>query len=261
MEVYVLNRIRTFFMILTSLIVLAACGSSTSQNPAAAPTAAPVATVAATAVPAATTVPAGEPTSAAAPAADTTAAPAQSAEVRVFQIVPEQTTASYEVQEQFLNRSLPNQAKGTTNAVTGEFQFSLDGQPNGEVTKITVDLRTLTSDSSRRDGRIRTQWLESEKYPFAEFTSTEVQGAPASYTDGQEVTFKLVGDMTIREVTKPVTFDVTGVLNGDTVTGTATTQILMKDFGFDPPDIAGMLTVKDGVTVTVNFTAKEGASG
>jgi hypothetical protein len=31
----------------------------------------------------------------------------------------------------------------------------------------------------------------------------------------------------------------------------------MKDFGFDPPNVAGMLTVEDGVTVTINFTAKE----
>jgi polyisoprenoid-binding protein YceI len=186
------------------------------------------------------------------------AAPAASAAgARTFQIVPEQTEASYEVQEQFLSRALPNKAIGKTNAVTGEFQFSTDGQPNGEVTKITVDLRTLTSDSSRRDGRIRTQWLESETYPFAEFTSTEVQGLPASYTEGQEVSFKLVGDMTIREVTRPVTFEVVGKLQGDTVTGTATTQILMKDFGFDPPSIAGMLTVEDGVTIKVDFTAKE----
>ncbi|MFL5800548.1 MAG: YceI family protein [Roseiflexaceae bacterium] len=93
--------------------------------------------------------------------------------------------------------------------------------------------------------------------PFAEFTSTEVQSVPASYTDGQEVSFKLIGDMTIREVTHPVTFDVVGKLQGDTVTGTATTQILMKDFGFDPPSVAGMLTVQDGVTIKVNFTAKE----
>ena len=54
-------------------------------------------------------------------------------------------------------------------------------------------------------------------------------------------------------------FDVTGTLAGDTVTGTATTQILMKDFGFDPPSVAGILTVQDGVTVTVNFTAVKAA--
>jgi polyisoprenoid-binding protein YceI len=246
---------------------LAACGSSGSQ-PAAAPTTAPAAAPTAAAAEAATSAPAAAdaPTAAAEAATSAPAAAAPTAaaapsgaagSARTFTIVPEQTEASYEVQEKFLNRELPNMALGKTNAVTGELQVSLDGKPSGKITKIAVDLRTLTSDSSRRDGRIRTQWLESEKYPFAEFTSTDAQGIPDSYTEGQEVSFKLTGDMKIREVTKPVTFDVKGKLEGDTITGSATSKILMKDFGFDPPDIAGMLTVEDGVTVTINFTAKE----
>ena len=214
-------------------LALVACGS-TSQTPTAAPAAAAPPTAAA-----------------AAPAA------ALPAGTRTFRVVPDQTEASYEVQEQFLSRDLPNMAIGKTSTVEGEFQFSLNGQPNGKVTKFTVDLRTLTSDESRRDNRIRRQWLESEQYPLAEFVSTETQNLPASYTEGQEVSFKLVGNLTIREITRPVTFDVTGKLVGDTVTGTAATQIMMKDFGFDPPSIAGMLTVKDGVTIKVNFTAKE----
>jgi polyisoprenoid-binding protein YceI len=229
---------------------LAACGSSTSQ-PAAAPTAAPAAV-------APTAGPADAPTAAASNAPTAAAAPSGTAgSARTFTIVPEQTEASYQVQEKFLNRDLPNMALGKTNAVTGELQVSLDGKPSGKVTKISVDLRTLTSDQRRRDSRIRTQWLESEKYPFAEFTSTDVQGIPDSYTEGQEVSFKLTGDMKIRDVTKPVTFDVKGKLEGDTITGSATSKILMKDFGFDPPNVAGMLTVEDGVTVTINFTAKE----
>ena len=228
----------------------AACGSSTSQ-PAAAPTAAPAAI-------APTTAPADAPTTAASNAPTAAAAPSGAAgSARTFMIVPEQTEASYEVQEKFLNRALPNMALGKTNAVSGDLQVSLDGKPSGKITKITVDLRTLTSDQSRRDNRIRTQWLESEKYPFAEFTSTDVQGTPDSYTEGQEVSFKLTGNMKIREITKPVTFDVKGKLEGDTITGSATSKILMKDFGFDPPNVAGMLTVEDGVTVTINFTAKE----
>ena len=72
-----------------------------------------------------------------------------------------------------------------------------------------------------------------------------------------EVSFKLIGDMKIRDVTRPVTFDVTGKLAGDTIAGTATTKIMMKDFGFEPPSIAGVLTVQDGVTIKVNFTAKQ----
>lgn len=225
------DRIRTTLSIVALSLALAACGStSQTANPATATAPTAAAPVSRAALPAGT---------------------------RVFRIVPDQTEASYEVQEQFLSRDLPNMAIGKTSKVEGEFQFSLNGQPSGQVTKFTVDLRTLTSDESRRDNRIRRQWLESEKYPFAEFVSTEAQNLPASYTEGQEVNFKLAGNLTIREITRPVTFDVTGKLTGDTVTGTASTQIMMKDFGFDPPSVAGMLTVKDGVTIKVNFTAKE----
>ena len=232
---------RIWMAILAAMLAigLVACGNSTSQpsaNQPAAPTAAPTAQ------------------SAAAPA---TSSGGAASGARTFTIVPEQTEASYEVQEQFLNRDLPSQAIGKTNAVTGELQLSLNGKPSGKVTNITVDLRTLTSNESRRDNRIRQQWLESQKYPYAVFTSTDAQGIPESYTEGQDVSFKLIGDMTVHNVTKPVTFDVTGKLVGDTITGSAKTQILMKDFGIDPPSIAGMLTVKDGVTITINFTAKE----
>jgi polyisoprenoid-binding protein YceI len=249
-----IDRFRTTCVIATLLVLLAACGSNTtSQAPTAAPAAAPASAPAATAQPGSGTV---QPAESGAATAQPAAMPAGA---RTFKIVPEQTEASYEVQEQFLNRDLPNMAVGKTNAVEGEFQFSADGKPTGQVTKITVDLRTLTSSDRRRDNRIRGRWLESDKYPFAEFTSTEAQNLPESYSEGQDVSFKLAGNMTIREVTKPVTFDVTGRLQGDTVTGTATTEVLMKDFGFDPPSVAGMLTVRDGVKITVNFTAKDAA--
>jgi polyisoprenoid-binding protein YceI len=178
-------------------------------------------------------------------------------DVRTFVILPEQSAASYEVQEIFFGQNFPVKAVGKTTTIEGEFAVSLDGKPAAQVTRISVDLRNLTSDDARRDRRIRSSWLESDRYPLAEFVSTGIQGAPDSYAEGEEVAFQLLGDLTIREITRPVTFDVTAKLEGDTVTGTATSYILMKDFGFDPPDIANVLTVEDGVTVIVNFTAKE----
>lgn len=260
------RRIAPFLIVIALMALLTACGSSSASSTTAGPAqpAAPTpAAIGASPVVADATQTA--PTDAAAPAAPTDAAAptAQSAGgtagSRTFHIVPEQTEARYEVQEQFLNRDLPNKAVGKTNAVEGSFDFSADGKPTGQVSKITVDLRTLTSDQSRRDQWIRRQSLASNQFPFAEFSSTGVEGVPESYAEGQDVTFKLLGNMTIHGVTRPVTFDVRGKLVGDTVTGTATTSLLMKDFGFDPPNIAGLLSVQDGVTVTVDFTAKEGA--
>lgn len=229
--------------------LVAACGGSTAPEPAAPDAAAPAATTAAAEMPSDSTAPTAEQ------AADTEAV---AGGMRTFAIVPEQSEASYEVQEQFLDQDLPNMALGKTNAVEGQFQIDASGKPTGEVTDITVDLRSLTSDKNRRDQRIRERWLESNTYPYAKFVSTGMSDGPESYSEGEEIAFKLVGDMTIREQTKPVTWDVKAKLDGDTVSGTATTHIMMADFGIEPPEIMGMLTVQDGVTVTLKFVAKEG---
>ncbi len=249
-------RIAMFALLLPLLI---ACGGAQSATPTSAP--APTAQSAATSAPAATAVidSTSAPAATSAPESTFSAGGETSAPggLRTFEIVPEQSEASYEVQELFLRQNLPFRAIGRTNAITGTFRFTQDGQPSGEITSMVVDLRTLTTDSPRRDQAIRREWLESDVYPYAEFVSTGVEGVPASYAEGEQISFKLNGDMTIRDVTKPVTFDVTGTLEGDTVTGTATTIVFMRDFGFEPPVIAGVLTVEDGVTVNVNFTAKE----
>jgi len=253
------------------VLLLAACGQSAGAGaPSAAPTAAP-AEPAPTAVPtepAPTDAPA-EPTEAPAEApaeepAEPTEAPAeaesegaQPGAMRTFRIVPEQSEASYSVQETFMAQNLPYRAVGRTSAIEGEFQFTTEGRPTGQVTRVTVDLSTLTSNDRRRDNRIRNEWLESLRFPTATFVSTGVEGVPESYVEGQEVSFRLIGDLTIRDVTRSVVFDVTGRLEGSTVTGTATTMIKMTDFGFNPPNIAGFVAVEDDVEITVTFTAVE----
>jgi polyisoprenoid-binding protein YceI len=125
------------------------------------------------------------------------------------------------------------------------------------VTRMRVDLRTLQSDSPRRDNAIRGRWLESDTYPYADFVSTDALDVPTDYTEGNEVTFTLVGDMTIRDVTKSVTWTVVGVLQDGVVTGVATTSIVMSDFGVSPPNIANMIKVEDQADLRVNFVAVE----
>ena len=45
-------------------------------------------------------------------------------------------------------------------------------------------------------------------------------------------------------------------MQGNTIRGIATTFLLMRDFGFEPPSIANAVLVEDGVNLTVNFTAQ-----
>ena len=176
---------------------------------------------------------------------------------QAYTIVSQQSDASYQVQEKFLNRPLPNTAIGKTSTIKGSFLVRLGNAPAITSMNITVDLRTLTSDQDRRDNAIRGQWLESDTYPYATFVVKDAQALPANASDGQEVSFKITGDMTIHKVTRQETFTVKGKLVGKTITGTATALVYMKNYGFSAPDIFGLLTVTDGVTVTFNFTATQ----
>lgn len=237
-----------FLLVLAAFVV----GACSSQSQPAAGTTAP----AATEVPAAA---AEEPTTApTAPAAESASAPAADAlpDAVTYTVDTAASTASYGVDEVFLSDNRPFHAVGTANSVTGSLEVVAAGTPAGRVTQIRVDLRTLTSDSARRDNAIRQRWLESDTYPYADFVSTEALNLPAAYTEGSPVSFTLNGDLTVRDITIPTSWEVTGVLADGVITADATTKVTMSAFGFDPPNIAGMLRADDGVTLTVHIVAK-----
>jgi len=173
-----------------------------------------------------------------------------------YAIVPEQSTATYHVNETFVGQGLST-AVGSTNAITGDIFINKTQPSASTIGTITVDISKLASDRSQRDDAIRGNWLESKKYPTATFVAKRLEGLPdAPYTDGQQLTFKIIGDLTIRTVTKEVTFDATGKVVGDTFTGTAHTTFNMTDFGFDPPSIFGVLKAENGVILDLAIEAK-----
>ncbi|MEZ4657542.1 MAG: YceI family protein [Caldilineaceae bacterium] len=213
---------------------------------------------------------AAEPTATAAPApaADTQsdAAPAPVSGAHTYAIVPAESTVSYIVEEEFFAGALAkygidagfNTVTGTTQEIEGQLQLNLDdlSAALGD-NHFTVNLPSLTTDRSIRDDWIRDNGPNLNAYPVAEFTATAIQGAPASYDAGQEVTFQLVGDLAIHEVTKNVTFDVTATLADNTITGVAETNLKLTDFNIEPPSFANTLTVADDFTIRVEFTARE----
>ncbi|TMC16746.1 MAG: YceI family protein [Chloroflexi bacterium] len=180
-------------------------------------------------------------------------------DLRTFQIVPQQTTASYKVRENLIAFNLPaHNAVGTTHKVTGHFNISRQGTPLVANMNMTVDLRDLHSDSSTRDDYVRKDYLETDKYPNATFKSTCAQNLPKTYQDGQQVTFQMPGDLTVHGKTKQATFLVQGKVVGNTITGTATTTVLMSQFGIAPPNLANFVVAEDKTVITIEFTAKEG---
>ena len=96
------------------------------------------------------------------------------------------------------------------------------------------------------------------KYPYATFKVTDAQILPGSYSEGQNVSFKLKGDLTIHGVTRPTIFTMQGQLAHDIVIGSATTLIHLQDFNMKTPmTTAGVtITISKDITLTVHYTGQ-----
>src|SRR2546425_5145898 len=187
-----------------------------------------------------------------------TTTPNASTGLRAFQIISAQTTASYSVYENLVFQNKPNNdAVGTTHSVQGSFRIRTGASPLVAATNITVDLRTLQTDSSMRDHFVRQNYLETDTYPTATFISTSTQGLPKTYSDGQVIRFQLIGNLTMHGKTNKEVFDVQGKVAGNMIIGTATSTVYMTDFGIQPPDLANIAIAQNKVLITITFTAKE----
>jgi polyisoprenoid-binding protein YceI len=117
----------------------------------------------------------------------------------------------------------------------------------------------LQSDESRRDNLIKRETLDTSKYPMAMFVPRQVQGLPSPLPSSGQITFQLLGDLTVHGVSKPVTWDVTAQFAPSSVTGSATTNVNITDFGMTPPKAGPVLAIEDGLTLVLDFTAARGA--
>lgn len=185
---------------------------------------------------------------------------------RTFIVVPEESSASYVVEEEFFAGALSKLGinaglqpiTGSTIEVEGELQINLDEGAPLRAANFTVNLPSLTTNQDRRDKWIRENGPSLNSFPIAEFVANEVVGAPSDYTDGAEVSFQLIGDLTIRNITRPTTFDVVATLTGDTINGSATSEeLLLTDFDIEPPNFANTLSVANEFRVEVSLTARE----
>jgi polyisoprenoid-binding protein YceI len=192
--------------------------------------------------------------------------------VRTFVIVPKESRASYHANEEFFAgamkligiRAGKAGVVGSTQSIKGQFQLdpsrpaSTPGTPgppgpNG----FTVEMTTLTSNQKKRDDylrEIRDDGPSFDAYPSATFVATAIDSsAPGQPGD---IDFQMTGELTVREVTRRVVFDVKARVAGDTFAGVATTDLRLSDFGIGPITFANILTVADPVQIEVVFTAR-----
>ena len=123
------------------------------------------------------------------------------------------------------------------------------------VADFTVDVASVNTDNADRDNHLKGEdFFNAEKFPKMTFKSKSFKKVKGNQ-------YKLVGDLTIRDVTKTVTFDVTfgGVAKdpwGNTKAGfKGTTTIKRLDYKLTWNKLleTGGAVVSDDVVITVNI--------
>ncbi|MGH7562004.1 MAG: YceI family protein [Gemmatimonadales bacterium] len=161
--------------------------------------------------------------------------------------------ARFVVREQLASLKLPNDAIGKTSAVTGAIALDRSGKVDPAGSRITVDLRTLTSDEARRDNRIKRRTLVTDSFPTAELVVRELRGLPSRLPESGDLTLTLLGDLTVHGVTRPTTWAVAARVRGDTVSGRATTNVKFGDFNMDVPRVMVVLSIVDDIRLEYDF--------
>ncbi len=153
----------------------------------------------------------------------------------------------------------PTEVKGVTNLITGTIEIDTADPAKTAVGPITIDARDLRTDRDLRNRSIRRFILESNKdeYRYITFTPTSIQGLPAQATAGDSFAFQVTGDLKIKDVSKPVTFDVDVKADSEAqISGLAKTTIKRSDFNLSIPSAPGVADVTEEVRLELAFTAK-----
>ncbi len=142
---------------------------------------------------------------------------------------------------------------GTFKVFGGEVSTSTEDFDNASI-NFSIDTNSVDTNQADRDGHLKSDdFFSTEKYPTMNFVSTSFKKVSGN-------DYKLVGDLTIRDVTKSVELDVElgGVMvdpYGNTKAGFEVNgKINRKDFGLTWSAVteAGGVVVSDEVKLHIN---------
>ncbi|WP_135256994.1 YceI family protein [Thermus caldilimi] len=159
--------------------------------------------------------------------------------------------ARYRVREQLVQVGIGD-AVGTTQAVKG--QVALQGaRATGE---FVVDLRELRSDQQRRDNYLRQNTLQTDRFPTATFRPKAVEGLPNPLPASGRFPVRVVGDLTLRDVTEEVVWEGEAVFQGQEVRVSLKTEFPFEKFRLVQPRVPILLSVENRIRLEVDLSLR-----
>jgi polyisoprenoid-binding protein YceI len=153
--------------------------------------------------------------------------------------------------------------KGRFGDVKGTITID-EAHPDDSSAEVELGASSLDTRSKERDQHLQSaDFLDVEHFPTVSFKSRRVEGARA--TPGSE--FRVIGDLTIRDVTREVTLDATfegegkDPWGGTRVSFSATTKIDRRNFGltYNAALEAGGVLVSNEIKIEIEAQAVRAA--
>lgn len=121
-----------------------------------------------------------------------------------------------------------------------------------------VEAAALETGNGLRDRRMR-RMLECEEHPLILFRAARFEPAGSPREGGKEFRGVLSGEITVRGVTKPISFEVAGAWEGAGLRATGSAEARFTDFGMKPPRVLGLLRVQDRIRLEFDVLARPGS--
>lgn len=135
-------------------------------------------------------------------------------------------------------------AVGRSNEITGALTIEAT---TATAVDVEVQIDSIKSDSALRDGRFAGNIMNSGEFPTAMFRLTEPIEFGSIPTGGEQVTATATGELTLRGVTNPVTFEVTAQTTDGRIGVLGSIPVVFADYGIDNPSFGQVRTEDDGL--------------
>jgi len=150
-----------------------------------------------------------------------------------------ESVVGYRIKETLFGQSA--EAAGRTNAVAGS--MAIEGASVASV-DLVVDMKTVKSDRSQRDGQFQGRIMNTAKFPTATFKLTQPLMLSSVPTDDSVVSAQATGDLTLHGTTNKVTFDLKSQRAGANIKVNGTIPIVFADYQISNPS-GGPATTED----------------
>ena len=170
-----------------------------------------------------------------------TTAPSRDGLDGAWSVDPSASFAGYRIDEELASIGAFT-AVGRTSDVVADLVFS--GSTVTELTA-TVDMTTLESDSSLRDGAMRTRGLETNTFPEASFVLTSRIDLGSVPSEGETFAASAQGELTLHGVTRLIELELEGSLVEGTVVVVGSVEIALADYDIEKPVGFSVLSIAD----------------